>query len=109
MTTRREFIKILTGTVIAISLPMGLFGGESIIGDKNIEFTMTRIEIVSLLGDRDSGYYSYAIRCLAIPENKKLSPCVSAVGINDIDNYDKELFLEEMKYQIRQYYIDKLS
>lgn len=28
MTTRREFIKILTGTVIAISLPMGLFGNE---------------------------------------------------------------------------------
>lgn len=33
MTTRREFIKILTGTVIAISLPIGLLGS----GEEKVE------------------------------------------------------------------------
>lgn len=87
-TTRREFIKLLTGTVVAISLPVGLFSGnkkENVteeINYDNIEFTLERIDIVALTTVR-----GYAIRGMGKPKDKRISPVYFAVRIDDKNNY----------------------
>lgn len=104
-TTRREFIKLLTGTVIAISLPTipkGLLPDK----DEGFEFTLERIEITPLMSD-----FGWAVRGLAIPKNKKISPAYFAVKIDDIKDWGNKSFkkkvLEEVKTNVKFFYRKK--
>ena len=100
--TRREFIKILTGTVIAISLPVGLFSDgktktEETIILSNVEFTLTNIEIVPL--KREFGWF---MRGMGTPIDKRIPPKYFAVKIDDIETYNKEEVLVDVRCALEQ-------
>ena len=109
MTTRREFIKILTGTVIAISLPVGLFSDgktktEETIILSNVEFTLERIEVVPATLE-----FHWFIRGLAVPKDRRIPPAYFAVRIDDIDKWEndkafKKEIIEDIKYHVKNYY-----
>ena len=110
MTTRREFIKILTGVIVAISLPVGLFSGkkEEVVKtgtasyfkyEKEVEFTLVGIEVVPATFD-----FHWFVRGLGIPKDKRIPPAYFAVRIEDIDNYDKEAVLKEIKDSLSEHF-----
>ena len=113
-TTRREFIKILTGTVIAVSLPIGLFSDKKGVAvatgtanyfkyNSEVEFILERIEIVPLITD-----FGWAVRGLGIPKNKKISPAYFAVRIDDIKDWGNKSFkkevIEDIKFNLRNHF-----
>lgn len=96
MTTRREFIKILTGTVIVISLPVGLFGGkkkEVIVTDmanflknRNVEFTLEKIKII----DSSTVWPNKVMQGLAVPKDRRLDTRCWAAQIHYEEFYNDE-------------------
>ena len=97
MTTRREFIKILTGTVIAISLPMGLLPEtEKPIDLNNIKFTLEKIELEPL--KKESGWF---MRGMGVPIDKRIPPKYFTVKI-DLDSYNKEAVLVDARCAFEQ-------
>ena len=78
MTTRCEFIKIIAGTVIAISLPMGLLSikKEEVVKTgtasyfkygRKVEFTLQRIEMAPMAKD-----FAWVMRGLGVPKDKRI-------------------------------------
>lgn len=102
-TTRREFIKLLTGTVVAISLPIGLLSDkrteETTAETGDVEFTLQKIEISPL-----TTFHGYVLRGLGVPKNKKISPAYFAVRIDDKNNYDKKAVIKEVKFNLKEHF-----